>query len=45
MNQDATVLGWIEWRCRAMALGFTRDGHPKHPLYVPYETDLVPFTN
>lgn len=29
--------------CQPVALGFTRGGHPRHPLYVPYSTDLVPF--
>ena len=26
-----------------MCLGFTKDGHPKHPLYVHGDTKLVPF--
>ena len=26
-----------------LALGTTRDGHPRHPLYVPYTAELVPF--
>lgn len=25
------------------ALGVTKDGHPRHPLYVPYDTPLIPF--
>jgi hypothetical protein len=41
LNQDLTVLGWIEHVCRPMALGMTRDGHPKHPLYMPYESRLI----
>jgi hypothetical protein len=41
MGQDQTVLRWITSVCRPMALGFTRDGHPKHPLYVAYAADLV----
>lgn len=43
MGQDETVLGWIEDICKPMALGITKDGHPKHPLYVPYSAELVPF--
>lgn len=27
----------------AMALRLTKDGHPEHPLYVPYEIEPVPF--
>ncbi len=27
----------VDWRC----LGTTKDGHPRHPLYVPAATDLV----
>lgn len=26
-----------------LCLGVTKDGHPKHPLYVPGDTDLIPF--
>jgi len=44
MDQDETVLGWIESLCKPQALGLTRDGHPRHPLYVPYTVELVPFT-
>jgi len=28
---------------RLLALGLTRDGHPRHPLFVPAATPLVPF--
>ncbi len=44
MEQDRTVLGWIAGVCTPMALGITRDGHPKHPLYVPYAAALVAFS-
>ncbi len=44
MDQDRTVLGWIEGVCEPMALGITRDGHPTHPLYVPYAAKLVPLS-
>lgn len=43
LDQDTAVLGSITPACGPMALGITRDGHPKHPLYVPYEAELVPF--
>lgn len=33
LGQDETVLGWMEDRPR-YALGLTKDGHPKHPLYL-----------
>jgi hypothetical protein len=44
-GQDRVVLGWLkEMGVRAFALGLTREGHPRHPLYVPYATDLVQYT-
>jgi hypothetical protein len=43
MDQDLTVLAWIGSGRQPMALGVTRDGRPKHPLYVPYAAGLVPF--
>lgn len=44
-GQDLAVLGWIDqFGARPMALGVTKDGHPKHPLYVPYSAELVPYT-
>lgn len=49
LGQDQTALGWIagiESRFRALsifALGLTKDGQPKHPLYLPRNTPLVPF--
>jgi len=44
MDQDETVFGWIESMCKPHALGLTREGHPRHPLYVPFKVELVPFT-
>lgn len=35
------VRGWIGDR-PTFALGFTKDGHPKHPLYVPLDVTLSP---
>lgn len=42
MDQDETVLGWLDTvTVRPQALGLTKDGHPKHPLYVPYSATLI----
>jgi hypothetical protein len=44
MEQDLTVLGWLDRvGVEPLALGVTREGHPKHPLYLPYSAALVPF--
>jgi hypothetical protein len=43
-DQDKTVLGWIGDICEPMCLGVTKDGYPKHPLYLRYGAELVPFT-
>jgi hypothetical protein len=44
-DQDRVVLGWLrELGIQPVALGLTKDGHPKHPLYVPYSAGLVGFT-
>lgn len=43
-GQDATVLEWLrEWGVEPRCLGLTRSGRPRHPLYVPYEAELVGF--
>jgi hypothetical protein len=36
-----TVRGWLHGR-KHYALGFTKDGHPRHPLYAPLASPLVP---
>ena len=45
--QGNFVLGWIEdanYRAAPICcLGTTKDGHPRHPLYVPGNAPLVPF--
>lgn len=28
-----------------MALGLSKNGHPRHPLYMPYECDLIKFNS
>lgn len=39
-----TVRGWL--RDKPMhALGFTKDGQPRHPLYAPLDATLVPMPN
>lgn len=42
LDQAETVLAWIEDYaglldnpCEIVALGLTKDGHPRHPLYLP----------
>ena len=40
MGHDETVRGWLGAR-KSFALGFTKAGQPRHPLYVPREADLV----
>lgn len=42
LGQDETALGWIGPRDR-YALGMTRDGNPRHPLYLPKSSALIPF--
>jgi hypothetical protein len=43
-DQDAEVLRWLRGRAiRLVALGLTRNGHPRHPLYAPYGSRLVNF--
>lgn len=44
MEQDLTMLGWLEsLGLEPLALGVTKGGHPRHPLYLPYNTVLRPF--
>lgn len=42
LGQDETALGWIGEQER-FALGLTKDGHPRHPLYVIGTAPLVKF--
>ena len=35
---------WCHDDQRPMALGYTKTGHPRHPLYVPADVSLVPVT-
>jgi hypothetical protein len=43
MGQDRAVLRWIRGLCQPMCLGLTRDGHPRHPLHVPYSAEPIAF--
>lgn len=44
MDQDRNILDWLnELGVEPLALGLTKDGHPRHPLYVPYSAEPVPF--
>lgn len=43
-GQDRVVLGWLETLgVEPLALGMTKHGHPRHPLYAPYSAELMPF--
>lgn len=45
MSQDLAVLGWLAgYGVEPVALGVTRDGHPKHPLYLRKGAELLPFS-
>ena len=37
------VMAALAGRCEVHCLGTTRDGHPRHPLYVPAATKLALF--
>lgn len=44
MDQDKTFLGWLdELLVTPKALRISKDGHPGHPLYIPYGTELVEY--
>jgi hypothetical protein len=44
LGQDFIVLRLLDqFGIKPLALGLTKQGHPKHPLYVPYDAELVPF--
>lgn len=42
---DQKMKKWLEFweRNKVFALELTKDGHPKHPLYVPYSAQIVEF--
>lgn len=41
LEQDETVRGWLGNR-PTFALGFTKQGHPRHPLYLRGDAALMP---
>jgi hypothetical protein len=45
LGQDETTLGWImdhkRRRTLVQCLGLTKEGYPRHPLYVPGDTELL----
>jgi hypothetical protein len=44
-RRDLAVTRWLARRgITPLALGITRDGHPRHPIYVPSAAALVPFS-
>jgi hypothetical protein len=44
LGQDETVLGWIDDKISLVhALGVTKEGHPRHPLYLPSSATPFPF--
>jgi hypothetical protein len=43
-DQDLIVRAWIrEVGAEPVCLGRTKGGHPRHPLYVPYTAELIPY--
>lgn len=42
LGQDETMLGWLQGFDR-YALKLSKDGHPAHPLYLPTDSDPIPF--
>ena len=47
LGQDQTMLGWIDRHnyrdAPVAALGLTKEGHPRHPLYLPGHSTPIPF--
>lgn len=44
MDQGETVLGWLDrWCVPAYCLGTTKDGNPRHPLYLKTDAQLIKY--
>lgn len=47
LGQDETMLGWVEdanfRKAPVLCFGRTKEGHPKHPLYLPKNAPLSAF--
>ena len=43
-GQDKVVLGWLrKHNVTPYCLGTTKQGHPKHPLYISNDTEMIKF--
>jgi hypothetical protein len=43
LDRDKEVLSWFDhYGVTPMALKITKDGHPSHPLYIPYDAEPMP---
>lgn len=44
MDQDRTFMGWLDrLAITPRALRISKDGHPGHPLYIPYDAPLIEY--
>ena len=44
LGRDRQVMSLLAWRNDLYCLGITKDGQPRHPLYVKGDTNLEPFS-
>jgi hypothetical protein len=43
LNSRGSIVSRMLTPMPLKCLGITKDGHPRHPLYVPYTQELIPF--
>lgn len=43
LDQDETLLGWLPGDRPCHALGLTKEGAPRHPLYAPADATLIEY--